>query len=66
MYNFGAETHLGGGDTAFVVPSAAIDRALSSAFVASKKLAALTKGPQDSDHTAVIGVVHCRLVTWRW
>ena len=39
MYNFGAETLLGGGDTTtFVVPSAAIDRALSSTFVASKKL----------------------------
>ena len=43
-YNFGAETHLGGGDTsAFVVPSAAIVRSLSSKFVAST---ALTKAPQ--------------------
>ena len=32
-YNFGAETHLGGGDTsAYVVPSAAITRSLSSEF----------------------------------
>ena len=61
-YNFGTETLLGGGDTTvFVVPSAAIDRALPSTFVASKKLTALTKGPPDSDHTAMIGVIHWRL-----
>ena len=43
-YNFGAETHLCSGDTtAFVVPLAAIARALSLTFVAST---ALTKGPQ--------------------
>ena len=43
-YNFGAETHLGGGDTsAFVVPSAAIARSLSLKFIAST---ALKKAPQ--------------------
>ena len=54
-YNFGAETHLGGGDTsAFVVLSAAIARSLSSTLVVSTVL----RRPQDSDHTAVIAVVH--------
>ena len=43
-YNFGTETPLGGGDTsAYVVPSAAIARSLSSKFVAST---ALTKALQ--------------------
>ena len=44
-YNFGAETHLGGGDTsAFVVPSAAIARSLSLTLVASPVLR--IKAPQ--------------------
>ena len=43
-YNFGAETHLGGGDTsAFVMPSAAIAQSFSSTFVANT---ALPKGLQ--------------------
>ena len=51
-YNFGAETHLGGGDaSAFVVPSA---RSLSSTLVAST---VLRKPHKDSDHTAVIAVI---------
>ena len=55
-YNFGAENHLGGGDTsAFVVPSAAIARSLSSTLVAST---VLRRPHKDSDHTAVIAVVH--------
>ena len=42
-YNFGTETHLGGGDTStFVLPSATIAQAHLT-FVAST---ALTKGPQ--------------------
>ena len=49
MHNNCAETHLGGGDTsAFLVPSAAAARALSSTFVAST---AVTKGPQRCLHT---------------
>ena len=52
----GAEIHLGGGDmSAFVLPLAAIARALSSTSGGST---ALTKTPQDSDHTGVIAVVH--------
>ena len=56
LYNFGVETHLGGGDTsAFVVPSAAIARSLSSMSVAST---VLQRTHKDSDHTAVIAVIH--------
>ena len=40
VYNFGAETHLGGGDTSAF---AAIARALPSTFIAST---ALMNGPQ--------------------
>jgi len=55
-YNFGAETHLGGGDTsAFVLPWATIARSLSSTLVASTVLQRLNKV---SDHTAVIAVFH--------
>ena len=50
LTNFGAETHLGGGDTsAFIFLLAAIT------FVV---ITTLTKGPQDSNHTVVIAVVH--------
>ena len=59
MHNNCAETHLGGGDTsAFVVPSAAIARSFSSTLVAST---VLRRSHKDSDHTAVITVVHWRL-----
>ena len=52
MHNNCAETHLGGGDTsAFLVPSAAVARALSSTFVAST---ALTKGPQRRLHAKTL------------
>ena len=55
-HNFGAETHHGGRDTsAFVVPSAAIARSLSSTLVAST---VLRRPHKDSDHTTVIAVVH--------
>ena len=55
-YNNCAETHLGGGDTsAFVVPSAAIARSLSSTLVAGT---VIRRAHKDSDHTAVIAVVH--------
>ena len=55
-YNFGDKPHLGGGDTSdFVVPSAAIARSLSSMLVAST---VLRRPHKDSDHTAVIAVVH--------
>ena len=50
------KTHLGGGDTSdFVVPSAAIARSLSSTLVAST---VLRRPHKDSDHTAMIAVVH--------
>ena len=55
-YNFGAETQLGGGDTStFVVRSAAIARSLSSTLFASTLL---RRPHKDSDHTAVIAIVH--------
>ena len=55
-HNNCAEAHLGGGDTStFVVLSAAIARSLSSTLVAST---ALRRPHKDSDHTAVIAVVH--------
>ena len=55
-HNNCAETHFGGGDTgAFVVPSAAIARSLSSTSGGST---VLRKAHKDSDHTAVIAVVH--------
>ena len=51
-----AETHLGGGDmSAFVSPLAAIARALHRLPVA---VPFLGKAHEDSDHTAVIAVVH--------
>ena len=49
------ETHLGGGDMAFVSPLAAIARALSRLPVA---VPFLGKVHEDSDHTAVMAVVH--------
>ena len=53
MINVGAETHLGGEDmSAFVSPLA---RALSRLPVA---VPFLGKAHEDSDHTAVIAVVH--------
>ena len=56
MIKVGAETHLGGGDmSAFVSPLAAIARALSPLPVA---VPFLGKAHEDSDHTAVIAVVH--------
>ena len=57
-YNFRAETHLGDEDTsAFVVPSAAIARSLSSKF--RRRQYSSYEGPhKDSDHTGVIAVVH--------
>ena len=59
MIKGGAETHLGGGDmSAFVSPLAAIARALHRLPVA---VPFLGKAHEDSDHTAVIAVVHWRL-----
>ena len=53
------ETHLGGGDmNAFVSPLAAIARALLRLLVA---VPFYGKAHEDSDHTAVIAVVHWRL-----
>ena len=61
MIKVGAETHLGGGDmSAFVSPLAAIARALSPLPVA---VPFLGKAHEDSDHTAVIAVVHWCLYT---
>ena len=55
-HNNCGETHLGDGDTiAFVVPSAAIARSFSSTLVAST---VIRRAHKDSDHTAVIAVVH--------
>ena len=52
-----AETHFGGRDmNAFVSPLAAIARALSSTSGGS--IPFLGKAHEDSDHTAVIAVVH--------
>ena len=60
-HNNCAEIHLGGGDTmAFVVPSAAIAWLFSSTLVAST---VIRRAHKDSDHTAVIAVVHWRLHT---
>ena len=51
-----AETHLGGGDmSALVSPLAAIARALHRLPVA---VPFLGKAHEDSDHTAVIAVIH--------
>ena len=59
MMKVGAETHLGGGDmSAFVSPLAAIAQARSRLPVA---VPFLGKAHEDSDHTAVIAVVHRRL-----
>ena len=56
MIKVGAETHLGGGDMSAVVsPLAAIARALHRLPVA---VPFLGKAHEDSDHTAVIAVVH--------
>ena len=56
MIKVGAETHLGGGDmSAFVSPLAAIARALHRLPVA---VPFLGTAHEDSDHTAVIAVVH--------
>ena len=58
-YNLGDETHIGGGDTsAFVVPSATIARALLA-------IKLLGMAQEDSDHTAVIAVVHFMTLTYR-
>ena len=54
--NFGAETHLGGGDmSAFLSPLAAIARALHRL---SGAVPFLGKTHEHSDHTAVIAVIH--------
>ena len=54
-FNFGAETHLGGGDTsAFDVLSAVIARPLRL----SLPVHLLGKAHKDSDDTVVIAVVH--------
>ena len=55
-YNFGAETHLGAGDTsAFVSPwPPLLDRSLRLPVA----VLFLGKAHEDSDHTAVIAVVH--------
>ena len=60
-HNFGAETHHGVRDTsAFVMPSVAIARSLSSKFVAST---VLRRPHKDSDHTAVITVAYMPKLT---
>ena len=57
-YTFGAETHLGGGDTsAFVVSLAAIAQTLSTSLAVQP----LGKAHEGSDHTVMIAVIHCRL-----
>ena len=59
LHNNCTETHLGGGDTsAFVLSTAAIAQSLSSTLVAST---ALQRPHKNSDHTAVIVIVHWRL-----
>ena len=61
-HNNCGETHLGDGDTsAFDVPSAAIARSFSSTLVVASTV--IRRAHKDSDHTAVIAVVHRRLHT---
>ena len=67
MYDFGSETHPGGGDTsAFVFPSAAIAQVLSSILLPAKliqkahKVQLIQKTHKGSDHT----VVHSLMLTF--